>query len=85
MAMQEKHVCEECGRCNNCGYDNWGQHLVLRWCLGLVILFVTLWVGISVGELKGALEAQSDNSWKSPRGGYMMQPMYNDSFYGESF
>src|SRR3989338_3333903 len=61
------HMCPHCssgGRHDHTGGSwcgNWGscgKHFLLRWVLGLFILFSVFWLGIKVGELKNILRSE---------------------------
>lgn len=52
--------CERCcGRCFSCGgYHHWyGGHWIWRALVAAIILTITFWCGIKIGEIKGYVEA----------------------------
>ncbi|MDE2144460.1 MAG: hypothetical protein KGJ01_00575 [Patescibacteria group bacterium] len=60
--------CEKCcGRCFTCGgYHHWaGGHWLWRALVAAIILTITFWCGVKIGEIKGYVEANY--------GGYGMQ------------
>ena len=32
--------------------DIYNRHIILRWCLGIVVLMLVFWLGLKVGEFK---------------------------------
>ena len=48
---QDSHMVCNCPMCRGMGRYGHG-HWVLRWLLGLVILFLVFWFGVKIGELK---------------------------------
>ena len=53
-------VCthKDCGSCN-CGKNKMlvMKYPVLRWILGIVIIFLVLWLGMKIGEFKAFCES----------------------------
>ena len=59
------------GICRMCGFGH--RYILLRWLLGLLILIVVFWLGMKIGEFKGAFEG----GYGMQRGMYFQQPMRN--------
>lgn len=62
------------------GMRSWhgGKFFLLRWILGMIILWMVLLVGIKIGEFKGSVEG---SSYGGLRGNRMMIRGYNDYDY----
>lgn len=56
MENNEHEHNKEC--CNN-HHGMWHKHHVLRWLLGILILFITFVVGFKLGEFKGYFDNDS--------------------------
>ena len=72
---KEGNTCGMCGggkMGSMCGCGNWSRHHILRWFLGIVIIFIVFWTGMQIGELKGSLE----------RGGWSGQTHSRPMMYG---
>ena len=55
--QQHESGCS-CGMCSShhgCCFGHHGRYLWLRWLLGILILVVTFWLGMKVGEFKGGM------------------------------
>ncbi len=74
-----------CGTCNvgstgmcmgMCGYHGHGRHVILRWFLGIFIIFSIFSIGMKVGELQYRIEA-------SEGGGYYRMMRYQPMMYGD--
>ena len=71
--------CDSCG----CGYHGVGQyhwHTLVRWILGLVIIFLVFNLGIKIGELESAIGrgAYDDGDWS--RGGRSMMSPWTGNY-----
>lgn len=70
-------------KCDNCGWGHGMHHakmVVLRWLLGLIILFVVFSLGVKIGEFKQEMMG----GWGSPYGYGMMGGGYDSYYYSRT-
>lgn len=72
-------MCKCCGMAHKAFGEGCGKHRLLRWIIGLLILWAIFALGVKVGELKYTIK-------DGLRGGYygMMGGYGDDSFYGRN-
>lgn len=70
-----------CGSCGNCSQFHGGHHMkfhLLRWILGIIIIFMIFSFGVKIGEFKSAFEG--GDGYRGGRmmryGGYQPNMMY---------
>lgn len=89
MEDKNRNVCDVCGsgmdgRCGKCGHAcGFGGRHILRWILGIIIIFWVFSIGMKIGEFKSALEGNSPYYYSHIRYGGMPM-MYGSGFFDGS-
>jgi hypothetical protein len=77
-ACKGQKMCGMYGHC--CGGH---RHVLLRWLLGLLILVIVFWLGVKIGEFKGAFGGYGSYYYGMPR--HMRsfnRPMMKNGYWG---
>lgn len=68
----KNNVCKDC--CNHCEHCTYQKNYFLRWVLGIIVMLLVFWLGVTVGKFSGFIQY-------GEFGGYGMRGMMKSGYY----